>query len=156
MIWPLQSECDKFYGNPRGINSHASENWKKANLTYVSPPFKMRYAGQPVTKVTIHRKCAESLVRVFNAIWLASGKSQAKIDEWGVSTFGGSFNYRLMRQSNRLSMHSYGCAIDLAPERFPMGKSDKKFAPEVIKAFSDEGWVNLPHDRMHFQASRIS
>lgn len=153
--WPRQSECDKFYGNPRGINSHASENWKKSNLTYVSSPFKMRYAGQPVTKITIHKKCAASLARIFAAIWVASGKDQSKIDLWGVSTFGGSFNYRLMRQSNRLSMHSYGCAIDLAPERFPMGKVDKKFTQEVIRAFFDEGWVNLARDRMHFQAAII-
>jgi hypothetical protein len=93
---------------------------------------------------------------VFSAIWIASGKSQKKIDAWGVSDFGGSFNFRLMRNSNTLSMHSYACAIDLAPQRFPMGQSAKHFAPEVVKAFADEGWINLKNDPMHFQAARLA
>jgi hypothetical protein len=151
MIVPKQSECDKFYGNPRGANGHASAKWEAANLIPVIPPFKMFYADKPIKSIRFHKKAANALSAALQAIWLASGKSQAKIDEWGVSTFGGAYNYRLMRQSNRLSMHSYGCAIDLAPERFPMGKADKKFVPEVIKAFADQGAVNLPRDRMHFQ-----
>ena len=148
---PKQSECDKFYGNPRGKNAHANPVWEGVNLVYVKPPFKMFYAGKPITSIRIHRKCSGALYLALWAIWVASGKSQAKIDQWGVSTFGGSYNYRLMRQSNRLSMHAYGCAIDLAPERFPMGKTGAKFVPEVIKAFADQGAVNLPRDRMHFQ-----
>ena len=148
---PKQSECDKFYGNPRGKNGRANTIWENAYLTSIKPPFTMTYAGKPITSIRIHRKCAVALSAALQAIWVASGKSQAKIDEWGASTFGGSYNYRLMRQSNRLSMHSYGCAIDLAPERFPMGKSSAKFVPEVIKAFAVQGAVNLPRDRMHFQ-----
>ena len=155
-MWPLQQNCDAFYGNPRGPNDHADAAWEAANLTRVIPPFKLYYAGKLVGSVKIHRKCADSLARVFAAIWVASGKSQAKIDEWGVSLFGGSYNFRLMRGSSHLSMHSYGCAIDLAPERFPMGSHAHLFAPEVIKAFADEGWQNLPNDRMHFQAARVT
>jgi hypothetical protein len=154
-IWPLQSRCDAFYGNPRGKNGHASDKWKAANLVAIKPPFKMRYAGQPVTALTIHRKCAESLSRVLAAVWLASGKNQAVIDSWGVSTFGGTYNYRLKRNSNTLSMHAYGCAIDLDPEHKPMGQGKSRFAKEVVKAFTDEGWVNLPRDPMHFQAAIV-
>ena len=153
--WPLQSQCDTFYGNPRGRNGQVNVAWKSLNLTTVRPAFKMKYAGKPVSSVSIHRKCALSLGRVFQAIWIASGKDQKKIDAWGVSTFGGSFNFRLMRNSNHLSMHSYGCAIDLAPDRFPLGRHDHKFTPEVIKAFADEGWANLPNDLMHFQAAIV-
>ena len=76
--WPLQSQCDVFYGNPRGANGTVSEKWKAANLIAIKPPFKMRYAGKPVSSVTMHRKCSDSLSRVFKAIWEASGKSQAK------------------------------------------------------------------------------
>jgi len=156
MLWPLQSQCDAFYGNPRGSNGQASTLWKLRNLTTVKAPFVMRYAGQPIKGVTIHRKCAASLARVFQAIWIASGKSQAVIDKWGVSTFGGSFNFRPMRGSTHLSMHSYGCAIDLDPTHHQMTHGSALFDPRVIKAFADEGWVNLPNDRMHFQAARLS
>lgn len=154
-MWPLQSACDAFYGNPRGNAGQSNPAWEAANLTRVSPPFKMFYAGKPVQSVKIHRKCAESLGRVFAAIWVAANHDQATIDRWGVSIFGGTYNFRLMRGSSHLSMHSYGCAIDLAPERFPMGSHDHTFVPQVIKAFADEGWENLPNDRMHFQAARV-
>ena len=93
---------------------------------------------------------------MFTAIWEASGHDQAKIDEWGVSTFGGTYNFRPMRGSHHLSMHSYGCAIDLAPQRFPMGDRSHKFCDQVCAAFADEGWVNLASDRMHFQAAKVS
>lgn len=147
--WPLQSQCDVFYGNPRNVV------WKLWNLTTVKPPFVMKYSGTPIKGISIHKKCAASLSTVLNNIWIASGKSQSVIDSWGVSVFGGSYNFRLMRGSNHISMHSYGCAIDLDPAMFPMGRHDKMFNYTVIKAFADEGWVNLPNDRMHFQAAIV-
>ena len=153
--WPTQAQADLFYGNPRGAGGKASRAWEWSNLVSIQPPFKMYFAGMEVTKIKIHRKCAVSLTRIFGAIWKASGMRQAKIDEWGVSTFGGSYNFRLMRGSSHLSMHAYGCAIDLAPERFPMGRGQNKFCDEVWSAFSAEGWVNLPKDRMHFQAALV-
>jgi D-alanyl-D-alanine carboxypeptidase len=154
-IWPTQAEADGFYGNPRGRNGKASKNWEAEHLVSISPPFQMYYAGSAIRHFKIHRKCAESLMRVFAAIWQAAGQDQSKVEAWGVSTFGGSYNFRLMRNSNRLSMHSFGCAIDLAPDRFPLGRKLAGFAPEVLIAFEAEGWVNLPRDRMHFQAARL-
>jgi D-alanyl-D-alanine carboxypeptidase len=153
--WPTQAEADGFYGNPRGRNGKASKNWEATNLVAITPPFQLHFAGSIIRQFKIHRKCAASLGRVFDAIWQAAGHDQKKIEQWGVSTFGGSYNFRLMRGSNRLSMHSYGCAIDLAPDRFPMGRKLPCFAPEVLAAFDAEGWVNLPRDRMHFQAARV-
>ncbi len=154
-IWPTQAQADGFYGNPRGAHGASSSAWETDNLVSLTPPFQMYYANQPIQHFKIHAKCHDSLVRVFDAIWQAAGQRQILIDHWGVSIFGGSYNFRLMRNSNRLSMHSYACAIDLAPDRFPMGKTTRCFAPEVLAAFEAEGWVNLPKDRMHFQAARL-
>ncbi len=154
-IWPMQAEADSFYGNPRGVHGAPSSAWESDNLVSFTPPFQMHYANQPIQHFKIHTKCHDSLVRVFDAIWQAAGQRQILIDRWGVSIFGGSYNFRLMRNSNRLSMHSYGCAIDLAPDRFSMGAALPRFAPEVLDAFHAEGWINLPHDRMHFQAARL-
>ena len=153
--WPTQAQADTFYGNPRGLNGKASRLWEFINLTSLNPPFKMRFADTELKHFKIHRKCAASLARIFAAIWKASGEDQTKIDAWGVSIFGGSYNFRLMRGSNHLSMHAYGCAIDLAPQRFPMGTDANKFCNEVRTAFAAEGWVNLPKDRMHFQAAIV-
>lgn len=148
-VWPLQSQCYAFYGDYR------KAGWALWNLTTIVPPFTMTYDNKPASKITVHKKCAASLSRVFNAIWLASGKDQRKINEWGVSIFSGSYNPRMMRGSNHPSMHSWAIAIDLDAAKFPMGKSSNKFAAPVLKAFADEGWVNLPNDRMHFQAAIV-
>jgi hypothetical protein len=126
------------------------------NLTPITPPFAMTYAGQPLSHFLIHRQCVASLTRILEAIWDAAQHDQKCVDDWGVSIFGGSFNFRLKRGSNTLSMHAYGCAIDLAPERFPMGRTRPTFCGEVLKAFAEEGWINLPRDRMHFQAARLN
>ena len=155
--WPMQSQCDSFYGNPRGSGGRADSNWEAKHLVTIPAPFKMYYGPQEqlVSHIKIHTKCAASLQRVLAAIWDAAKHDQATIDKWHVSTFGGTYNFRQMRGSTYLSMHSYGCAIDLAPEMFPMGKHDRTFVPEVIKAFANEGWINLPNDRMHFQAAIV-
>ena len=139
MTWPLQSQCDSYYGNPRGRNGNASAQWEKANLTRISPPFKMYFAGKPVTSISINKKCADSLYRVFDAIWAAAGKDQKTIDNWGVSVFSGSYNYRVMRGGAVLSMHAYGCAIDLDAPRNFFHDQDPHFAhvPQVVKAFKD-------------------
>ena len=154
-IWPTQAEVDGFYGNPRGVHGAASRTWETQNLASFTPPFQMHYALQPIQHFKIHAKCHDSLARVFALIWQAAGRQQNLIDQWGVSIFGGSYNFRLMRNSTKLSMHSYACAIDLAPDRFPMGAAMPCFAPPVVSAFQAEGWINLPHDRMHFQAARL-
>lgn len=161
MTWPLQSECDKFYGNPRGRNGQASGAWESSNLVRITPPFKMTFAGKPVSSIRIHKKCADSFLRILNDIFEKSGKNQKVIDKSGFSLYGGSYNYRLMRQSNQLSMHSYGCAIDFDPGRNGMGDKTPNFAnyPWIIGAFEKEGWVwggrwSNP-DGMHFQAARV-
>lgn len=160
--WPTQSNRTAFYGNPSSRDpAKPSVIWESANLVRITPPFKMTYAGNPVSSIRIHKKCAASLQRVFNAIWEASGKSQAKCDEWGVSIFGGTYNYRLTRGGNKLSSHSWGCAIDLDPARNGFGDATPNFAkiPQVLKAFAAEGWTwggkwSKP-DGMHWQAATV-
>lgn len=162
-VWPKQSECAAYYGDPRGANGKASSKWEAANLVYIAPPFKMQMGDIKITRLRVHKKVAESLVRILNKIWDAAGKSQSKIDEWGASQFGGAYNYRLMRGGAALSMHSYGCAIDLDPARNGFHDATPNFAniPQVVAAFESEGWTwggrwrGLSCDGMHFQAARV-
>lgn len=152
MPWPKQKDRDAFYGNPRGKNGQASEKWKAANLIYIKPPFKIYFAGKPC-RVYVHKKCADSLARVYAAIWIASGKSQKTIDATGISKYAGCFNFRLSRNSNNLSSHSWGCAVDHDAENKPNGQSAKRFPAWIVKCFEAEGWINLKNDPMHFQAA---
>lgn len=161
MQWPKQSECNIFYGNPRGRNGAASAAWEGVNLTRIKPPFQMYFGDAKVSSIRVHIKCAAAFMAVFNALWVASGRNQRVIDEWGVSKYAGAYNFRLMRGGNSLSMHSWGCAIDLDPANNGMGDATPRFAqyPQVIKAFKDQGaiwggdWGSK--DGMHFQFSRV-
>lgn len=143
-MFPKQSEVLAYrsvYGDPRGKNGLASITWQRKNLVRIVPPFKMTYAGQPIKGVTFHRACAPDFAKLFDLLKTAAGGKQATLDHWGVSIFGGSFNYRLMRGLNVLSMHSFGCAVDLDPARNGLGDRTPRFNefPDVVKAFRLSG-----------------
>lgn len=161
--WPKQSECDAYYGNPRGRNGEASAKWEAENLVRVPVPWVLVASWDAkirIKSIRAHKKCADSLARVLETIWRDSDYSPAKIESWGMHLFGGGYNYRVMRGGSRLSMHSYGCAVDFDPARNGMGDKTPMFQalPTVRQAFADEGWVwggdwSNP-DGMHWQAAR--
>jgi hypothetical protein len=72
-VWPLQRDCTAFYGDPR------KQGWLHANTVEVSCPWPLVLDGAPVSHILIHKKCADSLTRVLNAIWDGVGKSMDKI-----------------------------------------------------------------------------
>jgi len=162
-MWPLQEDCNEFYGNPQGAGDRPNLAWEAKNLVSIVPCYQMFYAGKPVRSVRIHRHCAESLLAVFQKIWYEAVEKQEVVDAWGASTFGGSYNYRLMRGRNQLSMHSYGCAVDLDPSRNGHRQTKFNFSPTgaVVRSFESEGWIwggrwkGKDVDAMHFQAARL-
>jgi hypothetical protein len=160
--WPKQSECDKFYGNPRGRNGTASAKWESENLVKVVSPFQLFYADKPVKTFRVHEKCAAATLAALQAIHTATKGDKKVLTECGINIFGGSYNFRLKRNGNTLSMHSYGCALDFDPARNAMGDTTPYFAkyPFIIKAFEDQGavwggrWHGSSCDGMHFQFAR--
>lgn len=161
--WPKQSECDAFYGNPRGRNGQPSAKWEAINLTRIIPPYQMFYDGKPIKSFRVHSKCARAMLAALVSIRDATKGDKKLLKESGASIFGGSYNFRLMRNKDRLSMHSYGCAIDLDPARNGMGDTTPHFSkyPFIIKAFEDQGavwggrWAGSSCDGMHFQFARV-
>jgi hypothetical protein len=162
--WPLQSEAamNEFYGNPRGRNGLASQAWERQNLVYAKAPYVMTYAGKPVSGARVHKKCKEAFEAVFELIWDASGRDQRTVDDWGASIYAGAYNFRLMRGGNRLSIHSWGAAIDLDPARNPYHhKGHFTNTCQVTKAFEALGftwgghWQGNYVDPMHYQAARV-
>ena len=156
-LWPRQSECDKFYGNPRAPGgAHVGASWYKTNIVYAEVPAAlrpMRMGGVDVTLIPIHRKCYGSLLRVLN--------NPAIEADPGARLFSGSFCFRLMRGGDRLSMHAYGCAVDFDAAHNPFHSTEHRFQADspLVKAFKDENWIwggDWTHpDAMHFQAARI-
>lgn len=159
---PIPSILNEYYGNPvsDGYGQH-SGFWETDNLTRVVPPYLMEWAwdGTTVKRIAIHRKCAPSLLRVLQAI----GKryNQAEIQKYELHRCGGGFNFRAQTgDKNKLSIHSWGAAFDLAPSANPYNKAwtDGMIPLEVVALFKAEGWrwggdfVKHP-DCMHFQAT---
>lgn len=163
MPWPLQSECDTYYGNPRGTGGNADPAWERDNIVRLQPPFRMTYADQPVGTIRIHKKCFASLDRVLRAINDAAKGDPAKLLLWGATIYGGAYNFRLKRGQTTLSMHAYGAAIDLDPEHNEFHNLNPRFTADspVVKAFKAEGWIwggdwsGASKDGMHFQAARV-
>lgn len=166
-IWPLQRDCPNYYGNPDpngdGVPDRA---WEDANLTRITPPYRMVLAwdtGTPVKTIRVHKKCALSLSSILVAVATHYG-SQEAIEAARMHLYGGCYNFRLMRGGVRLSMHSYACAIDLDPEKNPLGKKWREgmgmMPRPVIDAFKAEGWEwggNWSNpDAQHFQAARVA
>jgi hypothetical protein len=121
----------------------------------------MFFGHSPVKRIAVHRKCAHSLAHILDVL------DSIKLDELkpngGFRNYSGAFNYRLMRGGSRLSMHSYGCAIDLDAEHNGFGQQPKppgftRIHP-VVRAFEQAGWTWGGHwskpDPMHFQAARV-
>ncbi len=169
---PSQSDVLAYrspYGDPRGRNpATVSAGWYSANMIRVPIPYRMTYAGQPLKGLMFHKVAAPHFSRLFDLLNEAAKGKQATLDLWGVSITGGSFCYRLMRGIDTLSMHSFGCALDLDPARNGLGDATPRFAefPEVIRAFRASGlcwggdWDGdgsstdqRRHDGMHLQAT---
>jgi len=164
MIWPFQSQCDAFYGNPRGFGGEPSGAWEATNIIRIVPPYQMFFAGQPVSTIRVHKKCADAFMAALTAINHAAKGDAKLLSESGANIFGGSYNYRVMRGGSSLSMHSYGCAIDLDPARNGFHDTTPNFLkyPFVIKAFEDAGavwgghWKGRSCDGMHFQFAKVN
>ena len=145
-----------FYGDPRGPHG-VNEKWFSDNVIRVTPPFQMTYAGKPIKTIAFHKKAAPALSAALLAIWEACGKDQKKIDAAGLSEFGGSFNYRLIRGSSNISNHSFAIAIDIAPTGNALGVTKGKMPRFAVDAFKAQGFkwggdYKGRKDWMHFEA----
>ncbi len=164
-MWPKQDKISMiaFYGNPDDdSNGQPDLEFETRYLTTIIPPYSMTFSWNavPVGKIKIHKKCADSLLAALTQI----GKdfTFAERQKYQLDRLGGGYNFRLMRGANALSIHSWGAAVDLAPELNPLGVeygSRPNMMPQkAIAAFKAQGWENgaLWHrpDPMHFQAAK--
>lgn len=152
--WPKQNynSMVNFYG-PVG------ENQTKLDL-----PYKLKLAWSTnveLGKITCHRKVAESLHNIFENTLKTYG--QKEITTLRLDIFGGCLNVRKMRGGSAWSIHSWGAAIDLDPDRNQLkwGRDKASFGKKEYNEFwnivEKEGWVSLGKERnfdwMHFQAA---
>lgn len=131
----------------------------ESQLVMIDFPYRMLYAGKAVTRTRVHRKCADSLIRVLRSIQGLFADAPDIVDE--ATDYGGVFNFRLKRGGSTYSLHAFGAAIDLDADdntfrdSWPM-RADMPL--EIMEAFAREGWLSAGafwgYDAMHFQATR--
>lgn len=151
-IWPRDNEAalKAFYGNPE-------TGEVERQLVKVVPPFQMYYAGKPVKSLLIHKKAASAFMAMFNAIWEASGRDQAKLDKLRVSHTAGTYNKRKIANSNRWSNHAFGAAWDVDAEHNGFNTGRGTIPQFVIDAAYAQGFrwggdYTGRTDPMHFEA----
>lgn len=136
-------------------------------LVMIDLPYPMRISWdlkKTVKRMSCHKDIANPLKAVFEELLAVYGLK--RIQELGIDIFGGCFNFRLMRGSaSSYSVHAWGLAIDLDPDRNKYKETAKtaRFARPEYKAMIDifykHGFVSLGreanYDWMHFQYNQF-
>jgi len=147
-----------FYGNPMGRNGQVSPKWYAANIVKWTPPYPIWFSvntKQQLKTLSIHKKCVPVFDAAFKAVLAHFGL--AKIHELRLDISGGAYNYRLERGGSNLSVHAWGCAIDMDPVHNPFPKKWKTgmIDPTFAQIMEDNGfwWRGSDGDidPMHFQ-----
>ena len=125
-VWPAEREVlsgHSIFGQPGD----------PASLVTVPLPYPLRPSWSPDTElasITCHRFIAVPLTRIFQRTLEHYGME--RIRELRLDVYGGCFNNRPIRGGSRPSLHAWGIAIDMDPERNTLYMS----APEAV--FSDQ------------------
>jgi D-alanyl-D-alanine carboxypeptidase len=141
--WPHQTPAalNAFYGNPIGRGAYASPSWEAKNIGYWVPPYPMFYSDAAKTLfrrgLRAHVKCHATLTAAFTEALQTLGHDYIVAHRLDIS--GGIYCYRTERGGASLSVHSWGCAIDMDPGHNPFphqwrpGMLDEKFASILEK-----------------------
>lgn len=155
-VWPRQSAStmNAFFGSPG------------TNQVSMSLPFPQRIAwdlGKTIRSVQCHKLVREPLERIWSRTLQHYGHE--KIQDLRLDLFGGCLNVRKMRGGSAWSVHSWGCAWDVDPERNQLKwkRNAASLDDPPYKKFwefvYDEGAISLgierDYDWMHFQFARL-
>ena len=152
--WPRQSNVPAFFGN-------VGTRQVKCNV-----PFKMVLAWDPKTTLTsysCHELVKEPMERIWNRTLEHYGYE--KIVQLRLHYFGGCLNVRKMRGGSSWSMHSWGIAVDIDPDRNTLTMNSKQATlskssyDKFWQFVYDEGAISLGKERdydwMHWQFSKL-
>jgi peptidoglycan hydrolase-like protein with peptidoglycan-binding domain len=147
--WPHDDTASllAFYGKP----------WEHSDLLVSVPlPFAASYGTTPVHAVQFHKRGATALRGVLATIAQLARSDSSVLRH--VQHYSGSYNYRPVRGSSRLSCHAFGAAVDFDAENLPLGSSypAADMPQSVVDAFKAQGFFwggdyRGRKDPMHFQ-----
>jgi hypothetical protein len=165
-------EIEQLFGSPTNSDGTLNEAWEGENIRKVAPPdgWVLYYQGDAglvlVSGIRLHRLLEDSFHAVLGDIWafakakLGDGASNDEIRRWlhrrRLDQHGGGFNFRKITGGTRLSLHSYGIAIDWDPAHNPRRRPLRKTLPQWwYEIWNRRGWSDgrtFPTpDPMHVQ-----
>lgn len=168
------NEIQQLFGNPANTDGSKNLAWEMANITTVSAPGGWKLFHQndadslvPVRGIRIHRLLADSFINAMDEIWtfakeqLTGTVSDDDVLEWlhshRLDQTGGGYNFRKSTgNKTKLSLHSYGIAIDWDPIHNPHQKPLTQTLPDWwYDIWARHGWTDGRHfktpDPMHVQ-----
>lgn len=119
------------------------------NLITFPFPYTMYYGVHQVNRGTCHALAKDHFIKALEGIRKAGLQAD-------VLHYGGIYNKRDMRgKAHAPSTHSWGIAIDIEPQRYPLGSS-KRLPDAVVEIFREAGFFyggdfTRRKDPMHFQ-----
>jgi len=120
---------------------------------------KLYGAENPITAVTVHEKCADSLRRVLVDLYDRYYKDAAIMK--AASAFFGIYNNRNKRGGTTKSVHAYAAAIDLDANRNAFKSEwpvEATMPIEIMECFAREAWLPAGafwgYDAQHMQSTR--
>lgn len=152
--WPREEGCQTFFGSPG------------THQVTIDLPFPFRIAWEPekqITRTSCNEKCRDEMVRIWTNTLKHYGL--AKLKELRLDMFGGCLNVRKKRGGTGWSMHAFGIAWDVDPDRNQLKwkraqatLDDALYEPfwQIVEA---EGAISLgrarDYDWMHYQFARL-
>ena len=135
------------FGDPRPfVSDH--KGWESKVLRTFLLPYQLRFGGIPVSKIRAHAKAGQYFIAAFKTI-----------EDEGLTDFAteyeGIYAFRCQRDSDIISTHTWGIAIDLNASKNPLGGASTQ-DPRIVDIFKQQGFMwggDFQHrkDPMHFQ-----
>lgn len=140
------------FGDPlEFLNDKAT--WERTRLVtrQLVTPLAYAYGPAAVTRIRAHNLIANELVAALEAC-LAAGVPRERLK------YGGCYVWRAKRgAASRLSLHTWGVAVDLEPAENPFGSrwadDGRMLDARIVTTFTGRGWRwgDDFRDPMHFQ-----
>lgn len=179
------SDLNSTFGTPYvkvGKDYKESPEWEAENLVNVDLPFPMRLAWNTditVSKVRVHKLIAPRVTQALTAVWSKARymckqkygfkettkfydtKALELLRSLNLDLYGGAYNFRPKRNSNDISMHAYGLALDIDPSHNVLGSKKTTLPGWYIGCWTSAGfdwggnWTKRK-DPMHFECKKVA
>jgi len=126
-----------------------NKGFEASNIVMFDLPYPLAYAGRRVFRSQAHKLAVPNFIQALMDIEHSGLASH-------VYNYGGIYAPRPQRAHPRFpSTHSWGIAIDVEPEKYPLG-STERLPEKVIECFTRAGFTyggdfKGRKDPMHFQ-----